>query len=641
MSNLILPPFNLAKCDPVCTKCVEQYNEKYGSRTKVWKIPCTGIPLEYIPASILEGYSEAEQQNLIASVDPVTWAKVNFGWEARWYQKEMLRCTSRRKASRTGRQIGKTEVLVIFALFQLFTKLEFRALVIAPYKVQVDLLFDRMSTFLRRSPGLDNAVVRNVKGPHHEIELASGSTVLGLSSGAKSGGEANSARGQPVPLLLFDEADYLGSKDLDSAIAGTTNFPDATVWASSTPTGRREKFWQFCQENEGYKEFHFPSHVNPHWTQEIDEQFKREFTQLGYLHEILGLFGEQAEGVYQRQYVEAALTDYGYETQKPEKGWIYCVGVDWNDTEIGTRIVVVGQDPASLKFRVVAKYTVSRAGWTMIAAMKKIKEVNIFWRPAYIYVDQGYGAGQIEMLHYEGARALRHPDYGPNHPDSKLRDIVKGFHFGGKVETYDPITMAKISRPAKAYLVENSQRYFEHGFLEIPATDQDLQRQLLGYIVARVTQSGQPVYEAQNKEAGDHDIDALNLALLAFTMEYQPLGKPRFSANVSFIGKSLNEIVEQGNMPKGDETNIYSVQVIREQKKKRLSEQRKESAPSERSLESTNLLTPAIPGKTSGPVRIWSWPGFERDMPRPERKAKSRRGGLFGKRNAPSRRAAF
>jgi len=40
-------------------------------------------------------------------IDPVRFAKYHFDWEARWYQKEMLRSKAIRKVSRCGRRIGK------------------------------------------------------------------------------------------------------------------------------------------------------------------------------------------------------------------------------------------------------------------------------------------------------------------------------------------------------------------------------------------------------------------------------------------------------------------------------------------------------------------------------------------------------
>ena len=61
-----------------------------------------------------------------------------------------------------------------------------------------------------------------------------------------------------------------------------------------------------------WKEFHYPSHVNPNWSESLDRLFRKNLTTIGYKHEILADFGEQEEGVFQNAYVQAARTDYKY-----------------------------------------------------------------------------------------------------------------------------------------------------------------------------------------------------------------------------------------------------------------------------------------------------------------------------------------
>jgi len=89
-------------------------------------------------------------------------------------------------------------------------------------------------------------------------------------------------------------------------------------------------------------------------------------------------------------------------------------------------------------FLLVDKQIVARAERTQLAACEKIASLNRYWNPAYIYVDQGYGATQIEVLQSKGQSALM--QFGPNNPDARLRNIVKPFDFGKTVPIYDPFT---------------------------------------------------------------------------------------------------------------------------------------------------------------------------------------------------------
>jgi hypothetical protein len=214
----------------------------------------------------------------------------------------MLRCTSKRKVFRIGRQAGKTETLVISMLYHLFTKpgvpedQGFKIVVITPYQSQIDLIFGRMMQLIRSSPLTNNSIKRNVKAPIYSIELHNESKVSGFTAGTKSGGNAESVRGQTANMLVFDEADYLSSGDIDAAMSIITNYPNATVWMSSTPSGKREKFYDMCHSKR-YKEYHYPSNANPMWTDELNETFLEQLTEIGYKHEILAEFGEQEQGV--------------------------------------------------------------------------------------------------------------------------------------------------------------------------------------------------------------------------------------------------------------------------------------------------------------------------------------------------------
>ena len=288
---------DLNSCDQECFKCIKGYKKKHALiQGQSFEINCNGIPAEYIPLEILEDIPEPEREIALAMVDPVSWAAQTLDWHCldpdgevwkrknpdeyfawkeknpdasvlgksryhRPYQATMLRCNAKRKVFRIGRQAGKTETLVVAMLYSLFTKPGipasegFKIVLITPYQAQIDLIFNRMMQLVRSNPVTQNSIRRNVKAPIYTVELHNESIIRGFTAGTKSGGNAEAVRGQHGNMLVFDEADYLSSGDMDAALSIITNYPNATVWMSSTPSGKRERFFQTCN-SKIFKEYH-------------------------------------------------------------------------------------------------------------------------------------------------------------------------------------------------------------------------------------------------------------------------------------------------------------------------------------------------------------------------------------------------
>lgn len=569
---------NLDQCTQSCVGCIKAYKKKHTlKKGQKFEIQCEGIvDYENPQLELFQGMSEDEAHTVRTIMDPVEWARDTIDWHCidtdgevwkrknpkeyhRWakenpgenieghsryhrpYQAEMLRCTSKRKVFRIGRQAGKTETLIVSMLFHLFTKPGipeedgFKIIVIAPYQAQIDLIFGRLLQLIRQSPMTRNSLRRHVKAPIYTIELHNNSIVKGFTAGTKSGGNAEAVRGQHGHMLVFDEADYLSAGDVEAALNIITNYPDASVWMSSTPTGKRERFYTTCM-SKIWKEYHYPSQVNPIWNDQQEIMFREQMTDLAFQHEILAQFGEQEEGVFQNVYIQQAKKPFRYGEMEYRPSWVYTMGVDWNDVKNGTTIVVLAYNPATSTFYVVDKAIVSREGWNQLAACHKVAELNRVWHPKAIYLDSGYGGTQYEVLRKYGYDSAMDPTKGPAHPDAKLRQVLKQYDFGSKVEVRDLFTKQPVQKPAKPFLVENAVRRFEQSDICFPETDESLEKQLQGYIIDRITPTGTPVYKANDESVGDHLLDALMLACVAFTLEQTPFGKPLHSAHIAFSG---------------------------------------------------------------------------------------------------------
>ena len=609
---------------PICQVCVAQHTEKYPDEG--FRIKCQGICStdEILPEEIRLLYNEEELEMADSLYNSVTWAKRNFNWEPRVstdgiaYQEMMLRCTSKRKALRLGRQSGKTEAICVLMLFKAFTQENYKVLVITPYRSQIELIFKRIKELIYQSPDLSNSVKREVANPYHEIEFYNGSYIRGFTSGSKTSQGAGAVRGQPADMIVLDEADYLTTDDINAVVAILNSRPHCELYASSTPTGRREHFYRWCQEAPHFKEFHFPSYVIPHWNEELENELRLSLTEAGYVHEILAEFGEEEEGVFQVQFRELAEEPYEYEDIKPDHNrFVFGMGVDWNSSNIGTEIYIVGWDKNTQRFIGVRAYTISKIGWTQTAAMKKIKELNRIWQPSFIYVDEGYGATQIEVLKKwsKKQRIVR----GLEHPDVKLGEILKAVNFSAKIEIPDPLTNQMIKKDTKSYMIENAVRMFEREIFIFPKADNILKKQLAGYVILRRTQLGKPIYGPREERIGDHRLDAMMLAFLGYHLEYSDLVKREFIAKIA-IASSIRG--PKKDPPEPGDTVVTG--------KKKEDTPREKLKPEERSrlVTQIGIASRREVGKVRDTRNLWNWPGFLRDLPppsNPKKKSPSRR----------------
>jgi len=371
--------------------------------------------------------------------------------------------------------------------------------------------------------------MRSVASPYYEIEFGNGSRVRGFSSGSSSGAEGVGIRGQDADRIYLDEADYLLSSDLSAITAITITTPSVYVWASSTPTGKRQHFYQWAKSTPTYKEFYFPAMVVPHWEQ------VREETELEYAgrpddwtHEILAEFGEQAVGVFQTAYIDRASLAYEYAELQPQHGWIYSMGVDWNN-DVGTEIVITGYDNHG-GFQVVDATNIPKQEWTQIKGMEAIIRLNEKWRPQFLYMDEGYGSTNVELLKKYGHDMLTKD---PADPACALYNSLVSYDFGSKVEVYDPVSKQPIKKDAKPFLVENAVRRFEENSIRISSFDSVLLRQLENYVIDHRTPAGRPTYKVLEESIGDHRLDAFMLSLVAFKLEISDFGQPRYSHHIA------------------------------------------------------------------------------------------------------------
>lgn len=502
-----------------------------------------------------------QQRELHIVRDPVLWARHYLNVEPRIYQTLILRHPNNRKILRAGRRLGKTFSMAILLLHYSYTHNDGRCIVVAPMKSQVELIYQEITRLAARSQIVSESITRKVTSPQFMIQLSNGSTIRFFTSGIRSGGKADVVRGQEAHIIVLDEMDYMHTDDLDSLYAmlqKTSEDQDEKILVgASTPTGRRDKFWDWCRSPR-FSEFWYPSYCNPFFDQDTENEFRSQYTEMAYRHEIEADWGEDSEGVYPRKFIDLAfssglelLTDKekakeNSDILKSKSDWDYIpavvsarsffiFGVDWDKYGAGCNIVVLEVCDSSYedirfqnKARLVYREEVKKDEYTLTAAVQRIISLNQVFQPRHIYVDRGYGEVQVELLH----------KYGVENPSSNLKKRVKGISFSESIEVKDPFTKQNEKKEIKPYMVDNLRQMLEKQSILFASHDEELYLQLISYVVVRKTSLGRPVFEASGS-AQDHVHDALILACLALNQNYGDLMKVRYATKAKSVSNDV------------------------------------------------------------------------------------------------------
>ena len=474
-------------------------------------------------------------------MDPSQWIYTHLGINPYWYQHLTLKCTSIRKTLRWGRRTGKTEIISAYLIYLCCTNANKKILCITPGKSHAKEINDRIHKLLNESIDVKGELVKAVQQPYFENSFANGSRIRIFVAGTSSGANAGThVRGQEADILFIDEMDYIDD-DATAAIIPILSDPErqgdpVQFIASSTPSGKEGLFYKLST-NSNHKEFHFPSHARPDWDDQKDAEAKElAKTQANYQHEYLAEWGTKSDGVFKRRDILRAQQEYRYHKDdgfdittswpmmKPFPGhWKYIMGVDWNGPGNGTRIAIIGYDYTRKKWILVYREAVNIEEFSLNFSIQRIVELNREWRCHAVYIDQGFGQMQDETLRAIGRAAELDRNKHVEHHDADILFANKlvTVDFGGWIE-YKTTIEGKIvdnKIPMKNYMVENFQRFFENQDFWFSKSDAELKDQLMGYIIARQSSHGYPIYKADT-EYGDHDLDAVMLSLYGFNQEF-------------------------------------------------------------------------------------------------------------------------
>ena len=535
-----------------------------------------------------KGFSTDEIKQLEIQRDPALWAETYLTdperprqpLKLRSYQKEMVSYQGKKKVYRCGRRIGKSVSLAVEALWLAFVNEGIRILICTPYKQQTANLWkDGFNKLIRGNQLLEASISKSLQNPYL-IEFKNGARILGLTAGSSTGNKGASIRGQNADVLILDEVDYMGEDAIQTIQAISATSRKTRIIISSTPTGKREYFYEACtNKNLGFKEFHYSASMSPEWMS-IDEArkrglplhesqeylFRNTVPESEYKHEYEAEFGEETQGVFKHKYIDSSLITYDPKIEQVDAnglrwycgddqidGNFYAMGVDWNGTKVGTQIVITEYCLVPTKIRYIAdnvdggisaetivvtkKYrlfyreAVSIENMTQLESISRIIELTQRFKIHHIYVDAGFGTTNIEELQL----------YGKKHPESEMHLKLVSIDFASKLSVYDPYSKEEIEKAMKPFCVNNAVTCLERNELILPDSEDEkvkLVGQMREYRIEKISPLGTPRYSEDN----DHILDAFNLSLLAFQMEYSELIRLAHTNEVA-ISKTPNLLV--------------------------------------------------------------------------------------------------
>lgn len=560
----------------MCVNCqarqiIKYYDQEHKGREKnKFQVPCTGVPKQIsINKHALDEFlteNETSKEKALnyfkATQDPVAWCNLMFSfdetnpeWRIRPHQKEMLRCNSLRSVERWGRRAGKTMGAALKILYLVFTKTYSqgtntkgqemlsgpKVMVVTPYQSQLTNFFNELEALLKRNADLVNQVTTGTggslytKSPHFKMEFSNGGKIEGFVSGVGNkadGSGGGTIRGFSADVIYIDEMDMVPEDILDKVVLPILlTRPQVALIATSTPIGKRSKFYKYCKEDPIYKENHFPSTVLPHWAN-IKTEIEQDFTKDAFDSEFMALFLEGGHGVFKPELVHASRQDYSYEETENPAWWVHqagilepqkmskCIGIDWNKNA-GSEFAVVAYDSVKNKWITVETTNVSASEFSSVAWKQEVLRLNYKHKPDFIYADEGYGHTIIEDLKLLALDTAVKKHKSPIDVETaKIMDRLVAFNFSSKVTLRNPLDNKEFEKTGKDFLVENLVRILEDRNFWFSVDDNVLLKQMLSYVVLKRGATGRAIYGPEDAKLGDHRLDAIMLAVGGLVLEF-------------------------------------------------------------------------------------------------------------------------
>lgn len=255
------------------------------------------------------------------------------------HQLEMALSPARYRAACAGRQVGKSRLLAIEALFQSFSKPGSLTLVVSAGEVAALRLLEECANLALGSPLLAGAVMDDNKT---QLTLTNGSRIISVPASQRQ------IRGWSVDLLILDEAGFIDPEIWRAAEPAIIARPGSRVILSSSPWGGLGHFfrqiWNIGMNapDEHTASFHWPSSVSPMISQaDLDRIQEREAPHY-FNREYLAEWTDESGAYFTTDEIDNAVADYQLlDPTLARRAPLVIGGIDWGMSDANA-VVYVG-----------------------------------------------------------------------------------------------------------------------------------------------------------------------------------------------------------------------------------------------------------------------------------------------------------
>lgn len=465
-------------------------------------------------------------------LDPNVFSKTFCKFYPHWYQRKILRDHTQNMVVRMGRQMGKTSVTAIKALWYAFTRPDAQTkhekvtiVIVAPSQRQSKIMYDQIRAYAHAHPLLETSIKKSTL---EKIELKNNSVIHNF----PVGDSAEKVRGFSINMLIVDEAAYikeriytailpsLASTNGKLILIGTPAQNSGLFFTAFYPDKRDELVLDFSKHWYPYSYALEVQKVGANGVPLFDAKTGDPITQLNknwleyqqssmppgaFEQEYEAAFTDEAMNFFARSDIIANLEDYQTEFA-PDGKSTYGMGVDFAKYQDSYVAIVIKQPPVG-PLKIAYIYERKKRDYSETVA--KTIEIAERFKCRYVFADStGVGEPNVEVLRNE------------------LQGISK----------VEGINMTSLTLQNDMYA--NVSRLLGDGMLKIPMFAMELRRQLMGVIRTTTTQ-GRVKIEAPG---GQHDDYADSLALACMITQKKSYASLFVESVPSVFGSTRSKI---------------------------------------------------------------------------------------------------
>lgn len=274
-----------------------------------------------------------------AGKDPAFFARRLLGHELWPHQREVAESEARYRVICAGRQVGKSRLLAVLALWEAFRGANRMVLIVSAGESAARRLLDECAALASSSPMMRGSVLDATASV---LTLANGSVIRAVPASSAQ------IRGWPVDVLILDESGFIDPSIWQAAEPSIVARPGSRVILSSTPWGGPDHFFRqlwrrgMTTPDEQVASWHWPSTVSPLVDEVLLEEIRRRESPTYFAREFLAEWTEGVGQYFTEAEVSDAVADYELIDPSRARGQMVVGGVDWGFARDANTLVLLG-----------------------------------------------------------------------------------------------------------------------------------------------------------------------------------------------------------------------------------------------------------------------------------------------------------